>query len=70
MKISFYSASFDESYVFKQEQMDFHIRYWNSKTEYVNVLYLNSSIMGKSLANDVFEHFDSCIESIDNKTML
>ena len=47
-------------YVIKQGQMD--IKYWNTKTERVNVHYLNSSFMGKSSAIDMFEHFDFCID--------
>ena len=50
--------------------MDFHIRYWNNKAERVNVHYLNSSIMGKSSANDVFQHFDSFIETIYKTKLL
>lgn len=46
--------------VIKQGQMD--TRYWNTKTERVNMHYLNSSFMGKSLAIDIFEHFDFCID--------
>ena len=47
-------------YVIKQGQMD--IKYWNTKTERVNVHYLNISFMGKSSAIDMFEHFDFCID--------
>ena len=34
-----------------------HIRYWDSETDRLKVHYLDSSFMGKSFANDVFEHF-------------
>ena len=71
-EIPFYSVSFDESYnkVMKQGQMDLHIRYWNSKTDRVNIHYLNSSFMGKSAAIDVLEHFNSCVESIEKHKIL
>ena len=61
-EIPFYSVSFDESYnkVMKQGQMDLHIRYWNSKTDRVNIDYLNSSFMGKS----TLEHLNSLNTSI------
>ena len=71
-EIPFYSVSFDESYnkVMKQGQMDLHIRYWNSKTDRVNIHYLNSSFMGKSAAIDMLEHFNSCVESIEKHKIL
>ena len=40
--------------------------YWDSE----NVHYLNCSFMEKSSTNDVFKHFDSCIESIDKTKLL
>ena len=38
------------------------------KKESVDVHYLNSSLLEKSAAVDVFEHFNSCVESIEKKT--
>ena len=59
-EIPFYSASFGKSYdnVIKQGQMDLHITYWNSKAVKSHCALFKSSLMGKSSANKVFEHFD------------
>ena len=53
-KIPFHPASFDKTYnnAIKQGQMDLYIRYWNSKTERLNVHYINSSFMAESSASD------------------
>ena len=61
------AASFDESYdnVFKQGQIDLHVRYWNSEKERADVHYLKGSFMGKSAAVDVLERFNSCVKSIE-----
>ena len=66
-EVPLYTASFDESYdnVFKQGQVDLHVRYWNSEKERVDVHYLKGSFMGKSAAVDVLEHFNSCVKSIE-----
>ena len=39
--------------------------YWDNETDRVKVHYVDSSFMGKSSAKDVFEHFDSSIQTID-----
>ena len=47
-------------------QMDLqHIRCWDSKTGRVKLHYLDSFLSGKSSAKDVFEYFDSSIQTID-----
>ena len=71
-QVPFYAVSFDESYnkAIKQGQMDLHIRYWDIETDRVKVQYLDSSFMGKSSAKDVFEHFKSCTETIDDLKLL
>ena len=65
--LPFDSVSFDESYndAIKQEKLDLHIRYWDSETDRLKVHFLDSSFMGKSSTKDVFEHFDSSIQTIE-----
>ena len=46
--------------------MDLHVGYWNGEKDRANVNYLNSFFMWKSSAVDVLEHFNSCLESIEN----
>ena len=65
--LPFYSVSFDESYndAIKRGQIDLCIRYWDSEKDRVKVYYLDISFMRKSSAKDVFENFDSSIQTIE-----
>ena len=61
--LPFYLVSFYEPYndAIKRGEMDLHIRFRDSETEWVKVHYLDISFMRKSSAKDVFEYFDSLI---------
>ena len=53
--VPYYSISFDESLnkVTKNEQMDFHIRYWDTETQQVCSQYFASKFLGHAKANDL-----------------
>ena len=71
-EVPFYSLSFDESYnnALKKGQMDLHVRYWENTKNIVVTRYLDSSFMGKSSAQDVYTHFKSCAQSLEDAKYL
>ena len=65
-EVPFYCMSFDESYnnVLEKRQIDLHVRYWEHTKNHGVKRYLHSSFMGKSSADDVYSHFNSCAETL------
>ena len=65
-EVPFYCMSFDESYnnVLEKRQIDLHVRYWEHTKNHGVKRYLHSSFMGKSSADDVYSHFNSCTETL------
>ena len=57
--VPYYSISFDESLnkVTTNEQMDFHIRYWDTETQQVCSQYFASKFLGHAKANDLLQCF-------------
>ena len=68
----FYVALFDESYnrIAKENQMDMHIRYWDTNENIVATRYYNSDYLGKSSAKDVFEKFNNCFSPLQKDKLL
>ena len=51
----------DESHnqVIKKDQMDLHVRFWDSTTNSVKTRYFNSHFLGKAAAADILKSFKS-----------
>ena len=60
-KVKYYSLSFDESYnrIMKKGQVDMLVRFWDSDKDCVQTRYLDSSLLGKTSAIEIYEKFTS-----------
>lgn len=61
-------ASFDESYnnVIKTGQTDLDVRYWEGTRNHVATRHVDSSFTGKSFFSDIYKHFKSCTETLED----
>ena len=61
------SVGFDESLnkITQCCQMDLMVRYWDVNNSKVQVRYWDSTFLGHSAANDLLQHFNDSVESIN-----
>ena len=70
--IEYFVALFDESfnYVAKKNEMDFHIRFWDSNKGIVARRYYSLEFLGKSSANGICSHFECCFDPLEKEKLL
>jgi hypothetical protein len=70
--LEYFVALFDESfnYVAKKNQMDLHIRFWDSNKDVVATRYYSSEFLGKSSANDICSHFEQCLGPLEKEKLI
>ena len=68
----YYVCCFDESHnsSIKKGQMDFHVRFWENRTNTVSTRYYNSEFLQKAAAVDVHQKFESCSKGLDANKMI
>ena len=66
-KAKYLSVGFDESLnkITQSCQMDLMVRYWDVNNSKVQVRYWDSTFLGHSAANDLLQHFNDSVESIN-----
>ena len=71
-KSPYIAVSYDESLndALQKGQMDFIIRYWDEDSSQVRSRYWNSQFLGHAIADDLLEHFDLGLDSIDQSKLL
>jgi hypothetical protein len=58
---------FDESLnqVIQKEQVDFFLRFWDTLSQEVSTLFLQSSFIERTRAEDLLEEFERCVGQLD-----
>lgn len=71
-KCEFYTVAFDESLnkVSQKEQMDIHVRYWNSIDNEVSSSYYSSVFLGHTTAVDLISAIKTSLNSLNLKKVL
>ena len=63
---------FDEAFNsgVKKDQIDMHIGFWNDSNCQVSTRYLNSELLGKASAMDVYKNFDASCSALDKNKVI
>jgi len=67
-----YVIAFDESMnrICQEEQMDMHVRFWDSSANRVANRYLGSSFLGHTAADDLVKGFMSTMKDLNSKRLI
>lgn len=68
----YFVIAFDESLnkSIQEKQMDIHVRYWDTSSNFVCTRYFKSAFLGHATANDMMVKFLDCLKLIDLKKMV